>query len=139
MKSRLLGIVPLAAAAAILTCTGAGAQMYPPAPASAPTLPDAVKINAGALTDSAGLTLYVFDGDTDAGKSACNGTCAQNWPPLLAAAGAASAGDFTIVTRDDGTKQWAYKGKPLYRWKGDKAPGDTSGDGVAGKWHITKA
>lgn len=91
-----------------------------------------------ALVDAKGMTLYVFDKDAG-GKSACNGPCAQNWPPLLAAADAKPAGDWTVVTRDDGSKMWAYKGKPLYTWKNDKAPGDTSGDGFAnGAWHIAK-
>src|SRR5689334_14331231 len=64
-----------------------------------------------ALVDAKGMTLYTFDRVT-AGKSACNGQCAQNWPPLMAAAGAAASGDWSVVTRDDGAKQWAYKGKP---------------------------
>jgi predicted lipoprotein with Yx(FWY)xxD motif len=90
------------------------------------------------LTDGKGMTLYTFDKDA-AGKSACNGQCAVNWPPLMAAAGAKADASYTIVTRDDGGKQWAYKGKPLYGWKNDKKPGDVSGDGVAnGAWHIAK-
>jgi predicted lipoprotein with Yx(FWY)xxD motif len=91
-----------------------------------------------ALVDAKGMTLYVFDKDTG-GKSACNGPCAQNWPPLIATADAKPAGDWTVVTRDDGGKMWAYKGKPLYTWKNDKAPGDTTGDGFAnGLWHVAK-
>jgi predicted lipoprotein with Yx(FWY)xxD motif len=90
-----------------------------------------------ALVDAKGMTLYVFDKD-EGGKSACSGPCAANWPPLMAAAEAKAAGDWTIITRDDGTKQWAYKGKPLYAWKNDKAQGDTTGDGVNGAWHIAK-
>jgi predicted lipoprotein with Yx(FWY)xxD motif len=79
------------------------------------------------LTNDAGMTLYVFDKDSG-GKSACNGACAGNWPPLMAAAG--------VVAREDGTKQWAYKGRPLYAWKNDKKPGDITGDGfLNGAWH----
>jgi predicted lipoprotein with Yx(FWY)xxD motif len=89
------------------------------------------------LVDSKGMTLYVFDRDTTAGKSACNGPCATNWPPLTAAADAKPEGDWTVITRDDGGKQWAYKGKPLYTWKSDTKPGDATGDGVANNaWHI---
>ena len=88
------------------------------------------------LTDPKGMTLYVFDKDSD-GKSVCNGPCATNWPPLMAASGAKAEGAYTIVTRDDGGKQWAYKGKPLYTWIKDTKPGDISGDGVANNsWHI---
>jgi len=88
-----------------------------------------------ALVDAKGMTLYVFDKDT-AGKSACNGKCATTWPPLMAAADAKASGDWSIVTRDDGAKQWAYKGKPLYTWSKDKAPGDVTGDGVNNVWRI---
>jgi len=90
------------------------------------------------LTDNAGMTLYTFDKDS-AGKSACNGPCATNWPPLMASAEAKPAGAFTVITRDDGGKQWAQGGKPLYTWKNDKKPGDITGDGfLNGAWHIAK-
>ena len=49
-----------------------------------------------------------------------------------------TSGDWSIVTRDDGGKQWAYKGKPLYRWIKDQKPGDTTGDGVNQSWGIAK-
>ena len=88
-----------------------------------------------ALVDAKSMTLYVFDKDAG-GKSACNGPCAANWPPLMAAADAKAAGDWSIVTRDDGGKQWAYKGKPLYTWAKDTKPGDVTGDGVNNVWHI---
>ena len=83
-----------------------------------------------------GMTLYTFDKDTP-GKSACNGPCAQNWPPVLAGANPVGSGDWTAVTRDDGKKMWAYKGKPVYTFVNDKAPGDTNGDGAnGGTWHV---
>ncbi|HXF79503.1 MAG TPA: hypothetical protein VN598_11610 [Usitatibacter sp.] len=91
----------------------------------------------GVLTNGSGMTLYTFDKDS-AGKSACNGPCAGNWPPLLAAADAKPAGEYTVVTRDDGGKQWAYKGKALYAWKNDKSPGDRTGDGFNNVWHAAK-
>lgn len=90
------------------------------------------------LVDSKGMTLYTFDRDTTPGKSACNGQCAANWPPLMAAAGDASAGDWTVITRDDGSKMWAYKGKPLYTWVKDTKPGETTGDGVNNVWKIAR-
>lgn len=89
------------------------------------------------LTDSKGMTLYVFDRDSG-GKSACNGQCAANWPPLMAPAGAKPMGDYTVITRDDGSMQWAYKGKPLYGWAKDGKPGDTTGDGVNNVWHVAR-
>ena len=90
-----------------------------------------------ALVDAQGMTLYVFDRDT-AGKSACTGPCAQNWPPLAPPASAQAPADWTVVTRDDGSKQWAYKGKPLYTWAKDTKPGDVTGDGVNNVWHIAQ-
>ena len=65
-------------------------------------------------------------------------SCATQWPPLAATATDKPTGDYTIVTRDDGAKQWAYKGRPLYLWVNDKKPGDKTGDGVGGVWKIAK-
>ncbi|MDX6804440.1 hypothetical protein SCD90_00045 [Terrihabitans sp. PJ23] len=88
-----------------------------------------------ALTDAKGMTLYTFDKDAG-GKSACNGPCAVNWPPLSAPQGAKGSGSYSVVTRDDGSLQWAYKNNPLYGWVKDKKPGEVTGDGVNGVWHI---
>jgi predicted lipoprotein with Yx(FWY)xxD motif len=89
------------------------------------------------LTDANGMTLYIFDKDKAGdGKSVCNGECAVKWPPLMADADAADEGEFTVVTRDDGSKMWAHEGMPLYYWYEDTKPGDTSGDGVGGVWHL---
>jgi predicted lipoprotein with Yx(FWY)xxD motif len=105
---------------------------------SAPAAP--VKVMDGVLTNGAGMTLYTFDKDVaGSGKSVCNGTCAGAWPPLLAAMDAKASGDYTIVTRDDGARQWAYKGKPLYLWTKDTKPGDRTGDGFNNAWRVAKA
>lgn len=90
-----------------------------------------------ALVDAKGMTLYIFDRDAG-GKSACNGPCATNWPPLMAAADAKASGSWTLITRDDGKMQWAYKGKPVYTWIKDTKAGETTGDGVNSVWHIAK-
>jgi len=87
------------------------------------------------FVDEKGMTLYIFDKD-EAGKSNCYDQCATNWPPLAAAAGAMADGDWTIVDRTDGTKMWAFKGKPVYLWIKDTKPGDITGDGVGGVWHL---
>ncbi len=92
----------------------------------------------GMLTGSNGMTLYTFDKDAD-GKSMCNGPCATNWPPLYATDGDKASGDYGIIVRDDGKKQWALKGKPLYYWSKDQKPGDKTGDGfLNGAWHVAK-
>lgn len=93
----------------------------------------------GALTNAGGMTLSTFDKDVGgSGKSVCNGPCAASWPPLAATATDKAAADYSIVTRDDGSKQWAYKGKPLYLWVKDTKPGDKTGDGVNGVWKTAK-
>ncbi len=102
-------------------------------------MPAAVKVADGALTNAAGMTLYTFDKDAaGSGKSVCNGPCATNWPPLAAPADAKVAGDYGVVTRDDGAKQWSYKGLPLYLWVKDQKPGDRTGDGVNNAWRVAK-
>jgi predicted lipoprotein with Yx(FWY)xxD motif len=109
----------------------AGCSAKPSAPAS---IADTGK--GKTLVDPKGMTLYTFDKDA-AGKSACNGPCAKNWPPL-AAAGGAPSGDWSVITRDEGAAQWAYKGKPLYTWAKDSRPGDVTGDGVNNIWHVAQ-
>ncbi|MGZ9708859.1 COG4315 family predicted lipoprotein [Pseudomonas sp. GNP013] len=91
----------------------------------------------GLLVDHKGLTLYTFDKDAD-GKSACKDQCAINWPPLKAESTDTKTGDWTVITRDDQTSQWAYKGKPVYTFKGDTKAGEKTGDGKGGVWHVIK-
>ncbi|ROM64865.1 hypothetical protein BK653_21890 [Pseudomonas brassicacearum] len=92
----------------------------------------------GMLTDHHGMTLYTFAKDAGA-KSMCNDKCAANWPPLKAESGDKSTGEWTVITRDDGTKQWAYDGKPLYTFVMDKKAGDMTGDGkMDGAWKVAK-
>ena len=86
------------------------------------------------LTNEKGMTLYTFDKD---GKDAsnCYDACAAKWPPLAADASAKADVPFSLVTRKDGSRQWAHEGRPLYLWQADKKPGDVTGDGVGGVWH----
>ncbi|MDB5396603.1 MAG: Secreted repeat-containing protein [Rhodospirillales bacterium] len=91
---------------------------------------------AAAYADAKGMTLYTYDKDDQPGKSACTSDCATLWPALAAPATATAFGDWTVVTRDDASKQWALKGKPLYTYSKDKTPGDGGGNGLDGVWHI---
>lgn len=92
--------------------------------------------SAGGLPmDDKGMSLYTFDNDS-AGMSVCYGDCAAKWPPYLGAAGATMGDGWTLIDRTDGTKQWAYYGKPVYFYSGDKKAGDAMGDGVGGVWHV---
>jgi predicted lipoprotein with Yx(FWY)xxD motif len=86
--------------------------------------------------DAKGMTAYVSDADTVAGKSSCEGDCAVKWPAIPAPPGAEPVDDWTIVVRADGTRQWAYRGKPLYTSAEDKAWGQLKGDHVDGVWHV---
>jgi len=90
----------------------------------------------GMLVDAKGMTVYIYDKDS-AGKSACTARCAENWPPVLAGNGTPQA-PYSTVTREDGSKQLAYKGKPLYTFVKDKKPGDKSGDRAMNVWHVVK-
>lgn len=97
------------------------------------------KVADGVLVGPNGMTLYTFDRDAaGSGKSVCNGPCAANWPPLMAADTDKASGDYAVITRDDGKKQWAIKGKPLYYWVKDTKAGDKTGDGVQNVWHTVK-
>ena len=106
--------------------------------AIAQTMPASVKVTGGILTDAKGMTLYTWDKDKEANKSACEGNCIMNWPALMASGNDKDTGDWKVITRPDGSKQIAYKGKPLYYYKDDKAPGDKVGDGKGMVWHIAR-
>ena len=120
-------------AAALLVMAASGTAV-----AQTPAMPAAVHLSNGMFTDAKGMTLYTFDNDKEPNKSACAGNCLNNWPVLKAEAADKDMGDWKVITRDDGTKQWAYKGKPLYYFAMDKAAGDKLGDGRGMVWHIAK-
>ena len=111
----------LSLAAALLAATAAHA--------------DEVMKKDGILVNQAGMTVYTFDKDS-AGRSNCVGPCADNWPAVKA--GEALAAPYSAITREDGSRQLAYQGKPLYTFKKDLQPGDRNGDGVKDIWHIVK-
>lgn len=131
---KLLSIAVLSATL-VAGCSGMSSMMSGmPSSSSSPA-----KVADGVMVGPNGMTLYTFDKDTTgSGKSVCNGPCATNWPPLMASDMDKPAGDYSVVTRDDGKKQWAVKGKPLYYWIKDTKAGDKTGDGVQGVWHVIK-
>jgi predicted lipoprotein with Yx(FWY)xxD motif len=115
-------------AVALVLLAGAGVALAQPA-----------KPSNGVLAGAGDMTLYTFDRDTaGSGQSACNGPCATLWPPLKAQASDQASGAWSLVTREDGSKQWAYKGKPLYYYSNDKQPGDKTGDNFRDVWHAAK-
>lgn len=124
MKAVNLGIACLSALCALSVLPAHAAD---PAPVK--------KVN-GILVDAHGMTVYTFDKDVaGSGKSACSGPCAENWPAVKAGDATLPAPYSTIV-RDDGTKQLAYQGKPLYTFVKDKKAGERAGDKKMNAWHV---
>jgi predicted lipoprotein with Yx(FWY)xxD motif len=95
----------------------------------------AIKSNGGLMTDAAGKVLYIFTKDS-ANKSACSGGCLAAWPAFVPKAEAKPNGDLGIITRDDGTRQWTHKDRPLYYYVGDANAGDKTGDKQGGVWFV---
>jgi predicted lipoprotein with Yx(FWY)xxD motif len=131
---------PVAAPPATSTSAAPAATSTAAAPAGGPEIKIAETSLGAVLTDGDGFTLYRFDEDTP-DVSTCAGQCAVIWPPAIGAphATAALPGVLGTATRPDGTLQASYDGRPLYRFAKDTAPGQTSGDGVKGTWHVVRA
>jgi predicted lipoprotein with Yx(FWY)xxD motif len=92
------------------------------------------------LTNTQGLTLYYFTSDS-ATQSACSGSCAKIWPPMLStgSGGPTSSTSLTgtlSVQTDANGNQIEYNGHPLYTYSGDTAPHQTNGEGLFGKWFV---
>jgi predicted lipoprotein with Yx(FWY)xxD motif len=105
---------------------------------------EVVRTKAGTvLANPRGLTLYYYSEDKPgSGKSVCTGSCASTWPPVvspvLAPAGVRLPGPLGTITRPGGVKQVTLNGYPLYRYAGDKASGQDTGNGIGGAWHVIK-
>jgi predicted lipoprotein with Yx(FWY)xxD motif len=149
MHTRWLIIPGLAAAALVLAACGSNNSGDPGSSASSPAAATnnqaasttaatvtikTMKTSKGTvLTNSAGMTLYWFAKDTST-MSACTGSCATYWPPVLgkpvAAAGASLSMGFGTIKRANGQVQATYDGHPLYTYAGDTAAGDVGGNGL---------
>jgi len=145
----LLALLAVAAAAAVLAaCSSSGPSSSSggsssssggsPAAAAAGGLKTATIGGATVLTSASGFTLYSFAPDTST-TSNCNGTCAQNWPPVTGPATASGVtGTFGTIKRSDGSTQATFDGHPLYTFAGDTAPGQNKGNGLnvnGGLWN----
>jgi predicted lipoprotein with Yx(FWY)xxD motif len=119
------------------TSTGSGSNSTPVVKTSTATVSGKSET---ILTDAQGKTLYYFTPDT-ATTSACTGSCAQNWPPLLSTGSGTPtsattlSGKLTVQTTANGS-QIEYNGHLLYTFAADSAPGQTNGQGVLGKWFV---
>ena len=149
---RLGSVASGAAAVALLAAACSGGSGYgssygvgrsPSAPATTAVVGIRASGLGQTLVDDQGNTLYLFEADK-AGKSECNGACTAVWPPYLGGstvtAGTGVTSDLlSTITRDDGGRQVAYAGHPLYRYAGDHAPGDLAGQGLdqfGAKWYV---
>jgi predicted lipoprotein with Yx(FWY)xxD motif len=155
-------IISLLVTAAMLAACGGGGSSGPAPGAPAPPLvtpvptavPTATPAPAGNLpaSDTVGgapawvdpsshHTLYYLDVDTATGGT-CTAACLGLWPVFVPSAGAVGTGNMTIITRSDGTgQQWAYQGRPLYRYAGDSTADQANGDGIpdfGGHWHVAR-
>ena len=83
-----------------------------------------------ALTDHRGYSIYSYSNDKEKSEEVCVlKECYEYWVPVAAPALARSVDDFSLVNRVDGTRQWAFRGRPLFKFKGDLLPGDVRGRG----------
>jgi len=111
----------------------------PPAKDDGATMPRIAATKKGLmLLDPKGMTLYYFDRDDSGTKSTCDGKCAERWIPVAAPDNAEPRGDFTVITRSDGSKMWAYRHRPLYTSHADHAPGAADGYDPESHWHIAR-
>jgi predicted lipoprotein with Yx(FWY)xxD motif len=86
------------------------------------------------LRVGASQAIYTYDLDT-AGRSNCRDQCAQLFPPVSAHDVTDLVGDWKVIRRTDGSRQWTYKNRPIYTYAED-LPGKTLADGMDGVWHV---
>jgi predicted lipoprotein with Yx(FWY)xxD motif len=152
LRMLLVLLAAVAAAAVVAACsssgTGTPSSTSSPSGGSTQVAAAAVGLKTAkvggvtVLTNGNGFTLYTFAPDTST-TSNCNGTCAQNWPPVKGPATASGvSGAFATIKRSDGSTQLTFHGHPLYTFVGDKSPGQASGNGInafGGLWHEAPA
>lgn len=134
-------IIALSAGPALANGHGHGGGEAAPAPKPETTAAPAKVIltkQGPKLVDLKGMTLYTYERDTTGKTSSCNDKCTENWVPLAATAEAKAVGDFTVINRDDGSKMWAYRYRPLYTSSADKAPGDANGNAMTMQWRVAR-
>lgn len=121
------------------TCIwAAGLMMWACCAIAADGMPSSVSLRNGVFTDAKGMTLYSADSDRTPNTSNCYDNCVHNWPAFNPAENDRDSGDWKIIIRADGTRQWAYKGKPVYHFQLDRNAGDVKGDGIGNVWHAVR-
>jgi predicted lipoprotein with Yx(FWY)xxD motif len=140
MSRFVIAVTIIALSAGHALANGHGGEAPPPPKPDATAAPAKVVLTKQGpkLVDLKGMTLYTYERDTNGKTSACNGKCTENWVPLAATAEAKPIGDFTVIDREDGSKMWAYRYRPLYTSPADKAPGDANGNATTLQWRIAR-
>ena len=148
---RLTSILSFAIAALVIGACGGSSGSTATTPAPTPTAAPVVKSASAMvdgksmtiLTDASGMTLYYYTPDKGAGKVTCLAACLTAWPPLMVPSGVTKpAGDKGVtgtlgtIASPNGGMQVTYNSWPMYTWTKDKAPGDTTGQNVGGKWFV---
>ena len=87
--------------------------------------------------NASGQALYVHQRDR-MNRSTCYRNCARRWPPYLAYGNATAYGQWSIINRRDGTRQWAHAGRPTYMWSGDRKRGQIGGHRRDGTWSVLR-
>ncbi|MFJ2949693.1 SCO0930 family lipoprotein [Streptomyces sp. NPDC087226] len=96
------------------------------------------------VVDKNGMTVYRFTKDEAWPKpvSACTGACLEKWPVVAPVDINDTEGiqkkNYMTFTRPDGAAQQTINCWPIYTFAGDKAPGDTNGQGVGGTWYAVR-
>jgi predicted lipoprotein with Yx(FWY)xxD motif len=121
---------------------GHGSSSSAPPPPKQENLPPPARVvvtkKGPVLVNLNGMTLYYFERDDSGNKSTCDDKCTESWPPFAAPADAKATGDFTVITRADGSKMWAYRYRPLYTSQTDKTPGEANGFDSSNLWHLAR-
>lgn len=90
------------------------------------------------LTDKAGFTLYYFTPEQGSKLVCDSGSCLDTWPLVdvsgTPSAASAVSGRLTTISAPGGVTEVVYNGWPLHTYIMDTKPGDTKGQGIAGKW-----
>ena len=121
MRKQFPSLAVILAAFALTACSSVG-------DADSMVATGETKAGKAVLVDGEGRSLYTLNSDIP-NESYCMGYCTVMYPPLIAAEGAEPSGEFSVITRAGGDKQWAYKGKALYRYTMDWVAGNAGGTG----------
>ncbi|TPQ34186.1 hypothetical protein C2U70_17655 [Bradyrhizobium guangdongense] len=139
LRFALLAAALLVSADPALANGHGSSEPAPPKPDAQTSPARVVRTKQGLkLVDLNGMTLYYYERDTSGKTSSCDGKCTETWKPLAAPKDAKPVGDFTVITRSDGSKMWAYRYRPLYTSAADKTPGDANGIATTMLWRVAQ-